>query len=160
MSFVHDGVERSMRLLLVGRVTLESEMITGSGVRRTVAAVLAMAVVCFGMAPAGAQTVRVCDGLTATIVGTPDDDMLTGTPGPDVIAALQGDDVIWGLGGDDVICGGLGSDTVVGGEGFDMIFGAQGNDVYCGPADVSPRSNSASSPPPSAVGQSPYRSPR
>lgn len=128
-----------MRLLLVGRVTLEGEMITGSGVRRTVAAVLAMAVVCLGMAPAGAQTVRVCDGLTATIVGTPDDDMLTGTPGPDVIAALQGDDVIWGLGGDDVICGGFGSDTVVGGEGFDIIFGAQGNDVIYaanGPEDA------------------------
>lgn len=114
---------------MVGRVTLEDEMITVSRVWRSVAAMLTVALLCFGIAPAGAQSVRVCDGLTATIVGTPGDDLLTGTPGPDVIAALQGDDLIWGLGGDDVICGGFGSDTVVGGAGFDVIFGAQGNDV-------------------------------
>lgn len=75
----------------------------------------------------GVQPV-ICDGLEATIVGTPGNDTLTGTSGPDVIAGLQGNDVIHGLGGDDIICAGKGDDTVFGGDGFDILFGAQGND--------------------------------
>ncbi len=82
------------------------------------------------MSPAMAQqSVRICDGREATIVGTSGNDTLIGTAGPDVIAGLQGNDVIRGLGGDDVICGGLGNDIIRGGAGFDIIFGAQGSDV-------------------------------
>jgi len=77
---------------------------------------------------AGAQTV-ICDGRVATVIGTPDDDVIFGTPGDDVIFAMQGDDWIDGLGGDDVICAGKGDDNVAGGPGFDIIFGAQGDDL-------------------------------
>lgn len=77
----------------------------------------------------GPLPVVICDGRTATIVGTPGDDVLTGTNGPDVIAGLQGNDTIRGLGGDDVICAGKGNDVVIGGQGFDILFGAQGNDT-------------------------------
>ena len=78
---------------------------------------------------AGAQNQVICDGLVATVVGTPGDDFLLGTDGPDIISGLQGDDVIFGADGDDVICGGIGNDTIFGGQGFDVIFGAQGDDV-------------------------------
>lgn len=70
-----------------------------------------------------------CDGLTATIVGTPGNDVLLGTPGVDVIAGLQGDDILRGAAGNDVICGGRGRDVIFGGQGFDVMFGAQGNDI-------------------------------
>lgn len=73
-----------------------------------------------------------CNGLEATIVGTPDDDVINGTPGPDVIAGLAGNDVIRGLGGDDVICGGLGNDRNIGGPGDDQLFGGPGNDILRG----------------------------
>ena len=90
----------------------------------------AAVIVVLAASPTAAQTtVRVCDGVEATIVGTPGDDRLVGTAGPDVISGLQGDDQIFGLGGDDIICAGFGDDIVFGGEGFDVIFGAQGNDV-------------------------------
>lgn len=70
----------------------------------------------------------ICDGLEATIVGTPGNDVLTGSVHADVIAGLQGDDVIRGLDGDDIICGGKGNDIIYGGQGFDIIYGAQGDD--------------------------------
>ena len=79
--------------------------------------------------PAGAQSGFTCDGLQATIVGTPGDDVLNGTPGPDVIVGLQGDDTIHGMGGDDTVCAGQGDDMILGGAGFDVIFAAQGNDL-------------------------------
>ncbi len=79
-------------------------------------------------AAAGSTTVT-CDGLAATIVGTPGHDTLRGTAGPDVIAGLQGNDIIRGLGGNDIICAGKGNDQVYGGKGFDIIYGAQGNDA-------------------------------
>ncbi len=82
---------------------------------------------------AGAQqAVVLCSGLEATIVGTPERDIIIGTDGDDVIAALQGNDYVFGGGGDDVICGGFGNDSLFGGEGFDVIFGAQGDDTIAG----------------------------
>jgi len=78
---------------------------------------------------ASAQAAVTCDGIPATIVGTPGADNLVGTDGPDVIAGLQGNDTINGGGGDDVICGGQGNDVLRGGQGFDIIFGAQGDDI-------------------------------
>ncbi len=73
-----------------------------------------------------------CQGRTATIVGTDGDDPLTGTPGDDVIHGLAGNDRIAGLGGDDVICGGPGGDRLSGGGGDDQLFGDAGNDVLKG----------------------------
>lgn len=81
--------------------------------------------------PLGANTsfqTWTCNGMAATLGGTPAAETLTGTPGADVIVAREGDDTIMGLGGDDIVCAGKGDDTVYGGGGFDILFGAQGND--------------------------------
>ena len=78
---------------------------------------------------AGAQTAWTCNGLAATLVGTPGPDTLRGTAGVDVIVGREGNDVITGLGGDDIVCAGKGDDTIFGGDGFDIIFAAQGNDT-------------------------------
>lgn len=70
-----------------------------------------------------------CDGMTATIVGTDGDDVMSGTTGNDVIVGLKGDDSINGLEGDDVICGGKGDDDpLMGHAGNDRLFGQQGDD--------------------------------
>lgn len=84
-------------------------------------------------APATAQGF-LCDGKTATIVGTSSPDVLNGTPGDDVIVALGGADVIHGRGGSDTICAGYGADTIRGGVGADVIFGGPGADVAYGGA--------------------------
>ena len=73
-----------------------------------------------------------CNGLPATIVGTPGADVIYGTNGPDVIAGLGGNDTIYGGNGDDVICGYAGADTLVGGNGNDLLIGSYGNDVLDG----------------------------
>ena len=75
-----------------------------------------------------------CYGLEATIIGTPDDDVIDGTDGPDVIIGLLGNDKINGLGGDDVICGGKGSDLILGGVGDDQLSGGPGRDILRGKA--------------------------
>jgi subtilisin family serine protease len=71
-----------------------------------------------------------CQGLLATIVGTPGQDIITGTPGQDIIHGRGGDDIINGLGGDDVICGGRGSDVLYGGAGHDGLDGGDQTD-FC-----------------------------
>src|SRR4051794_33210814 len=58
--------------------------------------------------PAAAADAPSCQGLPATIVGTPGDDVITGTPGPDVIVGLDGRDEIHARAGDDVVCAGPG----------------------------------------------------
>ena len=73
-----------------------------------------------------------CDGLKATVVGTPGDDVLSGTSGRDVIVGLGGDDQISGGGGNDVICGGDGDDKLVGAAGNDLVLGEAGNDKLVG----------------------------
>ncbi len=78
---------------------------------------------------AGAQTVWTCNGVPATIIGTPQDNVLRGTSGPDVIVGREGNDVIMALDGDDLVCGGKGNDRIFGGGGFDVLYGAQGNDT-------------------------------
>lgn len=70
-----------------------------------------------------------CLGMAATIVGTPEDDVLAGTRGPDVIVGLGGADEIDGRGGEDVLCGGGGDDVVIGGRGSDRLHGGGGGDV-------------------------------
>ncbi len=74
-----------------------------------------------------------CNGLTPTIVGTPENDAnLRGTNDPDVIHGLGGNDVISGLNDNDVICGGEGNDTLSGNNGIDQLFGENGNDTLNG----------------------------
>ena len=73
-----------------------------------------------------------CNGLSATITGTPGNDTLTGTDGVDVIAGLGGNDTIKGLVGNDVICGGDGTDVIDGGSGNDKVLGDAGNDTLNG----------------------------
>ena len=75
-----------------------------------------------------------CDGLLATIIGTPGDDDIYGTPGDDVIVGLAGADNIHGLGGNDTICGNEDRDQIDGGEGNDRIFGNEGPDRLHGKA--------------------------
>ena len=69
-----------------------------------------------------------CNGLTPTIVGTAQNNVLNGTTGADVIVGLGGADTINGLGGSDVICGGDGPDVVYGGDGNDWINGGASSD--------------------------------
>ncbi|MBN2117770.1 MAG: ExeM/NucH family extracellular endonuclease [Anaerolineales bacterium] len=73
-----------------------------------------------------------CNGLPATIVGTPGDDVLFGTHKRDVIVALGGNDIIYGGNGDDVICGNAGDDTIYGGNGNDILLGGSGGDALHG----------------------------
>jgi subtilisin family serine protease len=71
-----------------------------------------------------------CQGLTATIVGTPGNDIIQGTPGRDIIQGRGGDDIIRGLGGGDVLCGGPGTDVLYGGAGHDQLDGGAQTD-FC-----------------------------
>ncbi len=91
-----------------------------------------------------------CNGLFATIVGTPGNDSISGTPADDVIAALGGNDTVVGRGGNDLICGcggndmlfgdagddeidgGPDDDRLAGGDGDDRLLGGGGNDVLKG----------------------------
>jgi Ca2+-binding RTX toxin-like protein len=79
-----------------------------------------------------------CNGLAATIVGTPFNDdgksrpNLAGTPGRDVIVGLGGNDWIKGFGDNDVLCGNEGVDTIQGFAGNDFIDGGPGKDRLSG----------------------------
>ena len=73
-----------------------------------------------------------CNGLAATIIGTPGDDVIVGTNKSDVIVTFGGDDVVDGGNGDDVICTGYGDDIIDGGNGQDYIDGGHNNDTILG----------------------------
>jgi len=73
-----------------------------------------------------------CRGVTATISGTPGDDLLVGTSGPDVIAALGGNDRIVSRAGRDLVCAGSGGDFVSAGTAADRSFGGAGPDRLLG----------------------------
>ena len=75
---------------------------------------------------------RLCNGLAATIIGTPYADTLNGTSGPDIIVGLSGNDVISGLDGNDIICAGSGNDIIRGGDGNDLLRGEEGRDTLAG----------------------------
>ena len=90
-------------------------------------------------APVSAQEIALqptpkCDGVEATIVGTPGDDALYGTSANDVIHGLGGHDLLKGFLGDDLICGGKGSDDLYMHEGNDRGFGGPDNDSVEGGA--------------------------
>lgn len=78
------------------------------------------------------EIVPTCFGKAATMVGTPDPDVLAGTPASDVIVGLDGDDVVDGRGGNDFLCGGAGADDLVGSAGTDALVGGPGGDVLNG----------------------------
>ena len=75
-----------------------------------------------------------CRGLTATLVGTASNDVITGTTGRDVIVALGGADTVGGGGGADVVCGGDGPDILRGEAGGDWIDGGASSDDISGGA--------------------------
>ena len=114
-----------------------------SHTRRAVAGVLAAALVlavalgsvgvmATASSAAPADAGLECFGATATIVGTPGDDVIRGTNGPDVIVGERGDDRINGRGGDDLICGRSGDDKILGGKGDDRVRGWRGDDLIVG----------------------------
>lgn len=77
-----------------------------------------------------------CDGLLATIVGTPGHDNIAGTPNNDVIATLAGRDNISSGDGNDTICSGSGGDNINAGSGEDFVDSGSGNDrISAGPGD-------------------------
>ena len=77
-----------------------------------------------------------CRGLTPTIVGNAQNNVINGTNAADVIVALGGADTVNGRGGDDVICGGDGPDMIDGGDGRDWINGeASPDDLHGGNGD-------------------------
>ncbi|HEY3477198.1 MAG TPA: ExeM/NucH family extracellular endonuclease, partial [Anaerolineales bacterium] len=80
----------------------------------------------------GLELIATCNGLPATMIGTPGDDVINGTNGRDVIVALGGNDTINGRNGNDVICGNGGDDTINGGNGDDLLFGSFGDDTLNG----------------------------
>ncbi|HUE97679.1 MAG TPA: ExeM/NucH family extracellular endonuclease [Anaerolineales bacterium] len=80
----------------------------------------------------GLDLIPTCNGLPATIVGTPGGGEIHGTNGDDVIVAMGGNDIIFGGNGNDVICGNGGDDIIHGGNGNDLIFGGFGNDTLNG----------------------------
>jgi hypothetical protein len=69
-----------------------------------------------------------CEGIRATLVGTPGDDRLVGTSGIDVIVGRGGADDINGRSGNDRICGGSGDDELNGDPGNDRLHGDSGAD--------------------------------
>lgn len=80
----------------------------------------------------GLNLVATCNGLPATLVGTPGDDVLSGGNGNDVIVGMGGNDVIYGGNGNDVLCGNGGDDMLYGGNGNDLLEGGFGNDTLNG----------------------------
>jgi len=73
-----------------------------------------------------------CKGTSATIVGTPGNDVRRGTRRKDVIVGLGGNDELSGLAGNDLICGGAGRDLLRGGSGMDTLLGHNGKDTLKG----------------------------
>jgi Ca2+-binding RTX toxin-like protein len=95
--------------------------------------VLAMSALASAVAaPLASGSHLTCQGVDATIVGTPGDDSLYGTEDDDVIMGLEGDDYIEGGGGADVLCGDAGNDELVSYDqvsGNDFNDGGDGNDL-------------------------------
>jgi Ca2+-binding RTX toxin-like protein len=79
-------------------------------------------------APPAAPAAVTCKGKTATIVGTPGNDVLVGTSARDVVAAKAGKDLVKTKGGKDLVCAGKGKDKARGGGGNDKLLGQGGND--------------------------------
>jgi Ca2+-binding RTX toxin-like protein len=96
------------------------------------ALLVAHAIAAGGAGAPGTEEAHRCHGRQATIVGTPENDVLRGTPGRDVIWGGPGEDTIYGELGNDLICGGGGNDVIHGGRGNDEVFGGDGADRVFG----------------------------
>jgi Ca2+-binding RTX toxin-like protein len=79
-----------------------------------------------------AESIQLCGGRRATILGDDGPDQIKGTKKRDVIDANGGQDVVRGRGGKDIICGGGGPDKLLGGKGSDRLFGGKGRDALRG----------------------------
>jgi hypothetical protein len=79
--------------------------------------------------PAHAGETATCQGVPASIVGTPGKDSESGTARPDVATMGRSRDYFWGHGGDDLVCGGSGNDHLVPGAGIDHVYAGPGQDV-------------------------------
>jgi Ca2+-binding RTX toxin-like protein len=114
-------------------------------------AMVSTLVLCFGHPAANAQEeTPMCFGREATMVGTPEDDVLVGGRGSDVIVGRSGRDEIRGGEGHDFICGGKGGDTIHGGPGNDRALTGRGYDEVHGGGGrdrlQTPRPNDGSGP--------------
>jgi Ca2+-binding RTX toxin-like protein len=69
-----------------------------------------------------------CDGLEATVLGSPGADTINTGSGDDVIVALGGNDHINSGPGVDIVCAGRGNDVVEGGYDADHLLGGNGLD--------------------------------
>jgi RTX calcium-binding nonapeptide repeat (4 copies) len=67
-----------------------------------------------------------------SILGGPDDDILTGSPFDDILCGFGGDDELDGNGGNDVLVGGPGDDELNGGDGEDCLLTGRGEDELRG----------------------------
>src|SRR5574341_841332 len=94
--------------------------------------ILVLGVISIALVPFPISAAPSCGGLSATIVGTGNSDVLRGTEANDVIAGRAGDDIIYGSGGNDIICGNGGNDTIYGGGGNDTVYGGAGKDLIYG----------------------------
>jgi Ca2+-binding RTX toxin-like protein len=83
-----------------------------------------------------ASAAPLCEGLPATVVGSPGDDEIRGSAGDDVIVALGGNDTVLAGGGDDTVCGGDGDDVLHGEGGTDLLRGGNGDDELFGGLDA------------------------
>ncbi len=75
------------------------------------------------------DTAPMCNGLVATIVGTPGNNVLIGSKKNDVIVGNGGNDVVVGGGGNDSICLGDGNDIVLTSSGNDTIDAGGGRNI-------------------------------
>jgi uncharacterized repeat protein (TIGR01451 family) len=73
-----------------------------------------------------------CKRQSATVVGTPGDDVLTGTAGKDVFVAGDGNDRVSAGGGKDLVCTGRGRDWINAGGGNDFVKAGGGRDKLAG----------------------------
>jgi RTX calcium-binding nonapeptide repeat (4 copies) len=102
---------------------------------RAILAAITMASLAIPAVGVGVTAAATCEGVPATIEGTPgDDETLSGTSGRDIVALLGGNDLFLGKGGRDLICGGDGIDDLHGEGRRDRLFGGSGNDSLFGGA--------------------------
>jgi Ca2+-binding RTX toxin-like protein len=78
-----------------------------------------------------------CGGRTATLVGTPGNDVLFARRSGEVIVGLEGNDTIsatrlTGASSYVIICGNQGNDNIYGSDGPDQLYGGQGDDKMYG----------------------------
>lgn len=109
------------------------------GMYRRITVLFALSLMVAVVVPASSSAATpTCNGVPATIVGTPGNDRIDGTDGDDVIVARGGHDYVRTLGGDDLVCAGAGDDYVTLGEAG-TVFGGAGDDqmsIYPGDGAV------------------------